>query len=418
MSRHLLQIAWRNLWRNPRRTLITVAAIALGYAMLLVFACLLAGLRSQMTENGTQFGLCHMQVHAPDYSPDRSIYKTLGGQEGVDVAKLLATVTADARVRAAAPRVYGYGLVSQAYHSAGAEILGVVPGQEQQVSALHTRLVQGSYLSEQTPKGVVIGDKLANTLKATVGSEIILMTQAVDGSMGNDLYTVIGIVHTGQEAIDRGRVLMSLPASQELLNLAPTRIHEVGVLLFDAGEATTVARALEAQVSKILPVRVRAWPELSPELAEYVRLNQSGTAVLAFIVFLVAMIGVTNTMLMAVFERTRELGVLMALGMRPALVVGLVLIEAGSLVVASLIFGGTLGTPLLWYLQIHGLDLRRFIGELSIVGVSVDPIWYGRQDFAAYGRTALGLTVAALFSALYPAVRASRFRPVEAMKRV
>jgi ABC-type lipoprotein release transport system permease subunit len=244
------------------------------------------------------------------------------------------------------------------------------------------------------------------------------MTQAVDGSMGNDLYTVVGIVHTGQEAIDRGRVLMSLPASQELLSLVPTRIHEVGVLLFDAGEATTVARALEALVNKNLPVQVRAWPELSPELAEYVRLNQSGTAVLAFIVFLVAMIGVMNTMLMAVFERTRELGVLMALGMRPALVVGLVLIEAGSLVLASLIFGGTLGAPLLWYLQIHGLDLRRVIGELSIVGVSVDPLWYGRQDFAAYGRTALGLIVAALFSALYPAVRASRFRPVEAMKRV
>lgn len=418
MSRRLLQIAWRNLWRNPRRTLITTAAITLGYVMLLVFACLLAGLRSQMIDNGTRFGLCHIQLHAPDYYPDRSIYKTLDGQEGVDVGKLLATVTADPRVRAASPRVYGYGLVSHAYHSAGAEILGIVPGQEQQISALHARMVQGLYLSEQTPKGVVIGDKLANTLEATVGSEVILMTQAVDGSMGNDLYTVVGILHTGQEVIDRGLVLMSLPASQELLSLAPARIHEVGVLLFDAGEATMVAMALEAQLSKILPVRVRAWPELSPELAEYVRLNQGGTAVLAFIVFLVAVIGVMNTMLMAVFERTRELGVLMALGMRPALVVGLVLAEAGSLVLASLIFGGALGTPLLWYLQVHGLDLRRVIGELSIVGVVVDPIWYGRQDFAAYSRTALGLTVAALVSALYPAVRASRFRPVEAMQRV
>jgi ABC-type lipoprotein release transport system permease subunit len=418
MSRRLLQIAWRNLWRNPRRTLITTAAIALGYSMLLVFACLLAGLRAQMIDNGTRFGLSHIQLHAPDYYPDRSIYKTLGGPEGVEVRKLLAAVTADPRVRAASPRVYGYGLVSHTSHSAGAEILGVVPGQEPQISALHTRMVQGAYLSDQTPKGVVIGDKLANTLDATVGAELIVMTQAVDGSMGNDLYTVVGIFHTGQEAVDRGQVRMSLAAAQELLSLTPARIHEVGVRLSDAGEATAVAGALEARVSKIVPVRARAWPELSPELAEYVRLNQSGTAVLAFIVFLVAVIGVMNTMLMAVFERTRELGVLMALGMRPALVVGLILIEAASLVVASLIFGGALGTPLLWYLQAHGLDLRRVMGELSIVGVTVDPIWYGRQDFAAYGRTALGLTLAALFSALYPAVRASRFRPVEALQKV
>lgn len=113
MNRRLLQMAWRNLWRNPRRTLITMIAIALGYAMLLLFACLLEGLQQQMVENGTRLGLSHVQVHAPGYAPDRSPYKTLGGTEGTNVGGLLAIVTADPRVRAAAPRVYGYGLVSR-----------------------------------------------------------------------------------------------------------------------------------------------------------------------------------------------------------------------------------------------------------------------------------------------------------------
>jgi len=418
MTGRLLQIAWRNLWRNPRRTLITMAAITLGYVMLLLFTCLLAGLRVQMIDNGTRLGLSHIQVHAPGYYPDRSIYKTLGGQAGTDLRGLLAAITSSSRVRAAAPRVYGYALVSHVHHSAGAEILGVVPGQEERISALHTRMIQGTYLTAQLPKGIVVGEKLANSLDATVGAEIVLVTQAVDGSMGNDLYTVVGIFRTGLEALDRGLVLMSLASLQELLSLEPSRVHEVGVLLSDAGEATAVAATLQARFSTILPLQVHAWPELSPELAEYVRLNRSGTAVISVIVFLVTIIGIMNTMLMAVFERTRELGVLAALGMRPSQMIGLVLAEATALVAVSLGLGAVMGAPLLWYLQVHGLDLRSVMGEISMVGAVFEPLWYGQQDFAAYGRTALGLAAVALVSALYPALRAARFQPVEAMRRV
>lgn len=418
MSQQLLQIAWRNLWRKPRRTLITMAAIAFGYTMLLLFACQLEGLSQQMIESGTRLGLSHIQVHAPGYYPDRSIYKTLGEREGTDVSQLLAVITSDPRVRTASPRVYGYGLVSSAAQSAGAEILGVVPSQEQRITALHTRVVGGSYLTEQMPKGVVVGEKLANSIGAGVGSEVILVTQAADGSMGNDLYTVVGIFRTGLEAMDRGLVLMPLSSLQELLSLAPGRIHEVGVTTSNLAEATAVASALEVQLSKTLPVRVRAWPELSPELADFVRLNRGTTSIIFFIVFLVAVIGVMNTMLMAVFERTRELGVLMALGVRPIQVVGLILAEAGGLVVVSLVLGGGIGAPLLWYLQAHGLDLRSLVGEISMGGAVVNPLWYGRQDFPTYGRAALGLAGVALVSALYPALRAARFRPVEAIRKV
>ncbi|MBI3801612.1 MAG: ABC transporter permease, partial [Deltaproteobacteria bacterium] len=261
MNQRILQIAWRNLWRNPQRTLITVAAIALGYATLLFFACLLEGMRQQMIENGTSFSLSHLQVHAASYSPDHSIYETLGGREGTDVNGLLTAITADPRVRAASPRVYSYGLVSCGDHSAGTEILGVVPTQEQQLTALHTRIVTGSYLNEQIPKGIVLGNELAKAVGAEVGAEIVLIVQAANGSMGNDLYTVIGIFHSGLETLDRSLVLLSLSALQELLSLAPGRVHEVGVALSDAAQATEVAAALERQLGKSLPIRVQAWPE-------------------------------------------------------------------------------------------------------------------------------------------------------------
>jgi len=123
-------------------------------------------------------------------------------------------------------------------------------------------------------------------------------------------------------------------------------------------------------------------------------------------------------MLLAVIERTRELGMLMAVGMRPAQVVGLIVAEAASLAGASLVSGGALGAPLLWYLQVHGLHLGGAIDEISLAGVMVGHLWYGRQDFIAYTQAALGLAVTALVSALYPALRAARFRPTQALRKV
>ncbi len=419
MNIRLLALAWRNLWRNPRRTVITMAAIAIGYAMLLFVACLMAGLRWQMIENGTSLIMSQIQVHAPGYYPNRSIKKTIGGRQGTDMSALLRAILANPHALAAAPRVYGYGLLSAGHRSAGVELMGVVPAQESRITNLNTRMVRGNYLAAQVPKGVVIGDNLASAIGLKLGAKVVLLTQAADGSMGNDEYTVVGIFHTGLDSVDRGLVVMYLPALQELLHLAPTRFHEIGIKLKDITAATLVATALSRQLGKIVPVHVMAWPKLAPELASYVQFNRGITFVLFSIFFLLAVLGVMNTMLMAVFERTRELGMLMALGMRPVQVIILILTEAAGLAGASLIVGGVLGAPLLWYLQVHGLDLGGATGEMvSLAGVVVGHLWYGRQDFPTYGEAALGLAATTIVSALYPAWRAAHLRPTEAIRKV
>jgi putative ABC transport system permease protein len=418
VSGRLLRLAWRNLWRNPRRTLIAMTAIGLGYAMLLFVACLMAGLRQQMIESGTGLLLSDIEVQAPNYYPDRPIQLTLGGRTGTDVSALVSVIAADPRVQAASPRIYAYGLVSTTHQSAGAQLLGVVPDLEQKITVLQTRMVKGSYLIRGAPKSIVLGDKLATAIGADVGSEIVLLTPAADGSTGNDLYTVSGMFHTGLDTMDRGLVLMPLASLQELLRLPPGRIHEVGIKLHDIATATTAAAALQVQLSKIIPLRVRPWQELAPELADYVQFNRRVTFILFFIFFLSAAMGIVSTMLMAIIERTRELGLLMSLGMLPALVVGLILAEGASLAAVSLVLGGVLGAPLLWYLQVHGLDLGGKGDVVSLAGIVVGPLWYGRQDFAAYTQAAVGLAVTAVASALYPALRAARFRPADALRRV
>ena len=420
MSGRLLRLAWRNLWRNPKRTLIAMTAIGLGYAMLLFVACLMGGLRHQMIASGTGLILSDAEVHAPSYYPDRPVHETLGGRAGTDVSALVAAVAADPRVQAASPRVYGYGLVSTALESAGVQLLGVVPEREQKTTMLQTRIVKGRYLTGEMPKSVIIGDRVATTIGVEVGSEVVLLAPAADGSTGNDLYTVAGMFHTGLDALDRGLVLMPLASLQELLRLPPGAIHEVGMKLHDDDlpEAKAAAKGLETQLSRMIPVRVRGWPELAPELADYVQFNRRVTFILFFIFFSLAVMGIVNTMLMAIVERTRELGMLMAVGLQPVQVVGLIVMEAASLAGVSLLLGSALGTPLLWYLQVHGLNLAGNRGAVSLGGVVVEPLWYGRQDYAAYVQAALGLAVTVVVSALYPAVRAARFRPAEALRRV
>ncbi len=395
-----------------------MAAIGLGYAMLLFVACLMAGLRQQMIESATDLGLSDIEVHAPGYYPDRPLQQTLGGRRGTDVSALMAAIAADPRVQAASPRVYSYGLASATDQSAGVELLGVVPGQEQKITVLQNQMVKGSYLSAQMPNGVVMGDKLAATIGAAVGSKIVLLTPAADGSLGNDLYTVAGLFHTGLSAMDQGLVVMPLASLQELVRFAPGRIHEVGIKLHDVTTATATAAALEVQLSKTLPVQVAPWQKLAPELADYVQFNRRITFILFSIFFLLAAMGIVNTMLMAIIERTRELGMLMAVGMRPLQVVGLIVAEAASLAGVSLILGAALGAPLLWYLQVHGLNLGSEGSAISLAGVVVRPLWYGRQDFTVYIQAALGLAVTAVASALYPAWRAARFRPAEALRKV
>jgi ABC-type lipoprotein release transport system permease subunit len=418
MNGRLLRLAWRNLWWNPRRTLIAMSAIGLGYTMLLFVACLMAGLREQMVETGTDLALSEIQVHAPHYDPDHPIDLTLGGHNGTDVGAAIATITADPRVQAASPRVYGFGLVSGTHQSAGAQLVGVDPDTERKVTLLQSKMVKGTYLAAGTPKGVVMGDELATTIGVVLGSEFVVLTPAADGSTGNDLYTVVGLFHTGLDSMDGGLVLMPLTTLQDLLRLPPGRIHEIGVKLHDIANAEATATTLQSALGKLFPARALPWQVLAPELADYVQFNRRVTFILFFIFFALAAMGIVNTMLMAIIERTREFGMLMAVGMRPIQVIGLIVAEATGLAAASLLLGAAVGLPLLWYLQVHGLNLGHNGGTVSVAGIVVGPYWHGRQDFVSYGEAALGLAITALAAALYPATRAARFRPAEALRKV
>lgn len=405
----LVRIGWQNLWRNPRRTALTVTAMAIGVVMLAFVISLMAGMVRDLIERGTSLLLGHVQVHAKGYRPDRSIFDTIPGN-GVELANDLRT---DSEVRGAAPRVSGYGLVSAGEQSAGAELLGIAPDLESDVSTLHEHLI-GIAPAEANAlpaaRQILIGERLAKTFAVSVGAELVVLTQAADGSLGNDVYTVAGVFKTGVDLVDGGLVVMNIADTQELLALGPEQVHEIAIRTADPRSAPNIATRLARQLEG-RGVEVAAWPNLAPEISAYVGMTDGWMWIMYLIVLSLATIAVLNTMLMAVFERFREFGVLSAIGMRPLHIVLLVVVEVAALAGVSLIAAIVLGTPLLRWLVHSGIDLRSFTDGFTMSGVPISPILRGAWAGSRFATSAVLLIAFALAAGLYPAIRAARVDP-------
>jgi len=405
MVGRLLHIGWANLWRNPRRTAITVAALALGTVMLAFVLSMMAGMTRDLVNQGTGLLLGHIQVHHVGYRAERSIFAVID-----DGRALTARLADQPGVSAAAPRVSTFGLVSSGEHSAGVEILGVQPAAEARVSELFDKIVAGNRLSASGGKETLIGERLARSLAVQPGDELVVLTQARDGSLGNDLYTVAGIFRTGLEHVDAGLLVMGLDAAQTLLALAPQDVHEIALRTAHPAAATALAKRIAAAVNDD-QLEVAAWPQLAPELAGWVAMSDSWQWISYAIIFALAAVAVLNTMLMAVFERLREFGVLAALGMRPVHIVLLVVVEVAGLSLVSLAAAVVLGTPVLrWFIN-DGLDLSWMTGGFALSGVAFGPVLRGAWTAGGFARAAVLLIAFALLAGLYPAIRAARVDP-------
>ncbi len=408
------RIAWRNLWRNKRRTVITAAALAFGYLSCVLMIGLWYGIIEEMMETGTNLVSGQVQVHAADYLPKRGMHATIGGREGVDVGALLRDVEAADAVVAAAPRVYAGGLVSSGEQTVAGIFMGVDPEREAVVTRMLSGVIEGR-LPTPGSRELLVGDEMAETLEAGVGDEIVVVAPAADGSLGNDLFTLAGIMHSGLPMLDGSYVVMPMGDLQTLIALDPGRIHEVAMSVTEAWGATGVARALEASLTPSLtePVSVRSWTEFRAELAEYARLAFAANGIVVAIVFGMAIFGVASTMLMSTFERRREFAMVRAIGTRPSGVGRTVLYEGLILGIVSLVVGVLITAPVMYYMHEYPLDLSRFYSGFTMAGAALRPVL--RVEYTVDGpvASAVGLLVTSLVAALYPAYRAVRVPPAD-----
>jgi ABC-type lipoprotein release transport system permease subunit len=401
-----LQYGWRNLWRNTRRTLITLTAVTLSTAILIASYGLMEGLMEHAISNATNLVVGEVQVHAPGYREDYSIYKALKRPD------LILRAAKEKNV-AAAPRRYGYGLVAVGTKSAGARFWGVEPDLERTTFDLAKHLQEGRFLAQTSQRGMVLGQKLARSLQAKIGSEIVVVVQAADGSLGNDLYTVTGILKAVGDSIDRNAAIIHAADFAELF-VSGDRIHEVAL---NSRKRLPLEKLKELLSVAAPEEEIMSWRQLLPEVSDMVNLFDVSMLIFGLIFLLAAGMGVMNTMLMATYERIREFGVLKALGATPWRIIRDVATEALVLAALGSLLGTIFGLAGSYYLQEVGLDLSIFAGTYSVGGVAFDPIWRATMSAKMVYLPVGLMLVIGLLASLYPAALAARLDPVKAIHR-
>jgi ABC-type lipoprotein release transport system permease subunit len=411
----VLRIAWRNLWRNRRRTAITVTAVALNTAILVGTLSLMEGMRLQMVRSATRLLVGDVQIHASGFRADRSMYSDIDDPESV-----LDAIAASGGI--AAPRAYGFGLLSAGTKSAGAMFVGVDPAAERAAFELADEIASGTYLDGRV-WGAVIGGKLARSLNADIGTELVAVVQGADGSLGNELLTVVGVLKTVGEELDRGALFLR-QQDFDTLFVAGGRIHEIAIS-GQGRDPVELAAGLRATLGVPSPededaeaaLAIESWHQIMPMVSDMVNMFGAVVGLFAFVFFLGAGFGVLNTMLMATHDRVREFGVLKALGATPGRIVRDIAAEGLVLGLFSSVIGLGVGVAASAYFYYVGIDLSSF-GEFGFSGVAWDPVWRGELTASDAVASVAAMLAACVVASLYPGVKAARLDAARAMTHV
>lgn len=398
-------IAWRNLWRNPRRTLITLAVVAIGVWSVLLFDVMLKAFADSSREATLRMLTGEAQIHAPGYLDDPSVARRMPTPSG----PLKAALDAPA-VAGWAPRVRVPAIIQSEYRTRAVTFTGVSPRAERTISDLPRLVVQGRYLTGDADRGLVIGKDLAARLKTRVGKRVIVMVQAADGRLSETSYPVVGLFDA-QQAVEDEFVFTGLAPAQATLGVG-RGVSEVALAAADEAKLSTVVAGLRRAAPGL---EVRSWRELSPLASTIDTVSQSYTGVWLLIMFVLMAIGIVNTQLMAVFERTREFGLLQALGLRPRMIVLMVSLESALLIGLGVAAGLALMLATVLPFR-NGVDLGFLAAGVEMVGAG--SVLYPKIVPGQVAGACLIVWLLGIGAALWPARSAARTAPSAAMAQV
>lgn len=400
------KLAFRNLSRNLRRTLLTGSVIAFGVAALVFTDGLMRGMLDAMVSNITNTYLGHVQIHRPGFRDDNDIDKMI-----VDPEALLERLNDDPRVEAVSPRAQAFGMVSSARDMTGVSVVGADPAAEAGVSSFRANLIRGEWISEEMPRGVLIGKKLAEILDVEIGDRVVLTgSQAAGRDLVQELFRVRGVFHMHSREIDRGMILVNLGRMQRIFGLGEG-IHEIVVRLEDH-------RVLESGKGGFIEdyradgIEVKPWFELVSGIQSVLSMSQYATLISGFILFGIIALVIMNTLYMSVYERMFEFGVMKALGTRSRGIFALVAQEGALLGFGSVIVGALLGAALVAWVAQVGIDY----GDIEYAGASLHEPVKTRFHPDQVSWIPLAILLVTQFLALYPAWVAARLKPAETVK--
>ena len=401
----IMTLASRNVIRNWRRTLVTTLAMSFACTIMILYYALVEGMIFGSERQAVVMNQGDMQIHAVGYRDDPDLYTTMPDSEA-----LLAQLHSEDFH--AAGRQFAFGMVASESNSAGIQLRGIDIDQEATVTEIHKHVMSGQWLDEDDPYGVVIGKKLARLLDVGVGSELVFIGQSADGYMANELFQVRGVLKVVAANIDNSAVFMPKASLNTLMNL-PDGDHEIVIMRDDRSTDLVLAKA---KVSGMAPEHeVMDWRELLPIIARFLDTADVQSLIMMIFTYIAVATVVLNAVLMSVFERIHEFGIMKAIGVSPMQSVMLIYAETMLQTVVACLVGLIVGGWLSSHYQTHGIDMSNLAGDITFAGIALDPIWYAHLTPEAMIKPIVFLIVVATLAVIYPAIKVAMIRAVDAI---
>jgi len=407
------RMAWRNIWRNPRRTILTVCAITFASVLLVFMLSFQFGSYETMINTSVKISTGHLQVQAEKYHEKKSIRFVI--PEPQAIADILDQIP---EVAAYTFRGQAFSLISSKNRTYGVMVTGIDPQKEVNVSRLKKLVREGNFLSANDVNQAVVGKLLAKNLRVAIGDELTLLGQGRDGSIAATMVTVRGIFSSGIDEFDRSAIQIPLAVFQDTFRMDET-VHEVAVIAKSLSDVPRIKAKIQTALAALnngKSLKTLDWQELMPGLRQAIEMDLVSGLISYGLLIIVVAFSILNTFLMAIFERTREFGVMMAIGTTPRRLTKILLIESMAMTAIGIIAGIFIGMGVTYYFQINGIDFSggsdllshfgisgRIYPKLSLLSVSIGPFMVLFFTFIA---------------ALYPALKVRRLRPVEAMTAI
>ena len=408
----LRAIAWRNLWRNKLRSSIIMAALSIGIIGAVEMDGYMTGLTNQRVDAAIANEVSDIQLHNPGFLLNQETKYLIphAGEKADKIRKI-------ANVKAVSVRLKGAAMASSANAGAGISINGVVPDDEYRVSDLHDHIIEETYLSNKQKIPAVIGQKLAQKLNIGISDKIIVTMTDTTGTITNGAFLVVGIYKTSNTDFDKSNVFVTRKDLAKLIGY-PTRAgDEIAILLNSSQQTKAVTKKLNTLFSaevKSHKLIIQSWDQIQPLLKSMVDMMNYFSYLFLIIVLAALTFAIINTMLMSMMERTREIGMLIALGMNKRKIVRMVMLETIFLSIIGALVGLVISILLVDYLSIHGLDLSSFAKGLNSIGYSSTVYFQVNREF--YFTTVIVVVLLAIIASIPAMMRALKLQPATAIR--
>ncbi len=410
----LAQMAWRNLWRNRRRTLLTLSSIVFGVFLSVLMESMQDRNWEDMIRLAARLGGGHVTLQHPEYMDSPTLSKAVGGSDN-----LARFARANEHVMQVVQRITGFNMLSTAGENQGAGFLAIAPEQEnEETLSLIEAIVEGEFFRSSMDKGIILGSRLARNLGVELGSKLVYTMTDKDGEIVSQLARVTGLIHTGSPSVDGGMCLLPIGTVRELLGFRSDESIQIAVFVDDQRNSEAVAVDLGEVTSD--SVAAVPWFELQPDLAAFIALKVGGGKFVMLLLAVLVAAGIFNTLFVSVMERLREFGIMLAIGFSPGKLFRLVMTESLWLALVGLAGAAIVTTPVYLYLASTGIDITALVpeGNTEIAGVGLPTVMkvgiYRENLFLIGGSAAL----AVILAGVYPAWKAGHTDPVETIRLV